>query len=147
LRGSGFNNHQTTPVARPSAPTLSAALRYSDALSGFYRQPASAVPADVTVNERNVSLTLVIDIRSRLGTKANGPTIVAVEIIVFNDKQQPVSRVEPAARLSLAADLQRSASPRRCSLSPAAAVAVGAASAAAALCCDAKLTGRRTMPI
>ena len=44
--------------------------------------------------ERNVSLTLVMDIRSRLGAKAGDPTTVEVEVIVFNDKRQPISRVE-----------------------------------------------------
>src|SRR6185437_14779150 len=45
-----------------------------------------------TAQERNVSLTLVMDIRSRLGAKAGDPTTVEVEVIVFNDK--PISRVE-----------------------------------------------------
>jgi hypothetical protein len=177
----GYTNYQTTPVA-PRAPSLpaidSTAPRYSDALSGLYRQPASSVPADVPVNyyapaarsgaaravltmalvpganysklrtyhaqvgkaavaaapgqgggiaedlqiqpvllravdivkqrypwlelmddvatarERNVSLTLVMDIRSKLGAKAGDPTDVAIEIIVFNEKQQPISRIE-----------------------------------------------------
>jgi hypothetical protein len=180
--GGGFNNYQPASVTPPLAPSLpainSAAPRYSDALSGLYRQPASAVPADVPVNyyapgarsgttravltmalvpganygklrayhaqvgkdaaaavpgqgdgiaedlqiqpvllravdivkqrypwlelmddiataqERNVSLTLVMDIRSQLGAKAGDPTNVQVEVIVFNDKRQPVSRVE-----------------------------------------------------
>jgi len=47
-----------------------------------------------TAQERNVSLTLVMDIRSRLGAKAGDPTTVEVEVIVFNDKRQPISRVE-----------------------------------------------------
>lgn len=180
--GGGINNYQTVPVAPPRAPSLpainSAAPRYSDALSGLYRAPASSVPVDVPVNyyapgarsgatravltmalvpganygklrayqaqvgkdaaaalpgqgdgiaedlqiqpillravdivkqrypwlelmddvatarERNVSLTLVMDIRSRLGAKAGDPTNVEIEIIVFNDKQQPISRIE-----------------------------------------------------
>lgn len=178
--GGGFNNYQPAPIV-PRAPSLpainSAAPRYSDALSGLYRQPASSVPADVPVNyyapgarsgatravltmalvpganygklrayhaqvgkdaaaaapgqgdgiaedlqiqpillravdivkqrypwlelmddvataqERNVSLTLVMDIRSRLGVKAGDPTNVEIEVIVFNDKRQPVSRI------------------------------------------------------
>jgi len=179
--GGGFNNDQPAPVMSraPSLPAIdSAAPRYSDALSGLYRQPASAVPADVSVNyyapgahsgatravltmalvpganygklrayhaqvgrkaaaaapgqgdgiaedlqippilsravdivkqrypwlelmddvataqERNVSLTLVMDIRSRLGAKAGDPTTVEVELIVFDDKRQPISRIE-----------------------------------------------------
>jgi hypothetical protein len=47
-----------------------------------------------TARERNVSLTLVMDIRSKLGAKAGDPTDVAIEIIVFNEKQQPISRIE-----------------------------------------------------
>jgi hypothetical protein len=178
--GGGFNNYQTTPVA-PRAPSLpaidSTPPRYSDALSGLYRQPASAVPANVPVNyyapgarsgatravltmalvpganygklrayhaqigkdataavpgqgagiaedlkiqpillravdivkqrypwlelmddiataqERNVSLTLVMDIRSKLGAKSGDPTTVEIEVIVFNEKRQPVSRI------------------------------------------------------
>jgi hypothetical protein len=176
----GFNNYPSAPVA-PRAPSLpaisSAAPHYSDALSGLYRQPASAVPIDVPVNyyapgarsgsravltmalvpganyarlrayhaqvgkdaiaaapgqgggiaedlqtqpillravdivkqrypwlelmddiataqERNVSLTLVMDIRSRFGAKAGDPTNVEIEVIVFDDKRQPISRVE-----------------------------------------------------
>ena len=45
-----------------------------------------------TARERNVSLTLVMDIRSKLGAKAGDPTTVEIEIIVFNEKQQPISR-------------------------------------------------------
>ena len=176
---SSFNNYRSAPIAAP-APSLpaiaSTAPRYSDALSGLYRQPASSVPADVpvdyyapgarsasravltmalvpganygrlrayhaqvgkdaaaavpgqgdgiaedlqiqpillravdivkqrypwlelmddvaTAQERNVSLTLVMDIRSRLGAKAGDPTTVDVEVVVFNDKRQPISRV------------------------------------------------------
>jgi hypothetical protein len=179
--GGGFNTYQSAPVT-PRAPALpsinSTPPRYSDALSGLYRQPASAVPANVPVNyyapgarssasravltmalvpganysklcayhaqvgkdaiaavpgqgggiaedlqtqpillravdivkqrypwlelmddiataqERNVSLTLVMDIRSKLGAKAGDPTNVEVEIIIFNEKRQPVSRIE-----------------------------------------------------
>jgi hypothetical protein len=47
-----------------------------------------------TAQERNVSLTLVMDIRSKLGTKPGDPTTVEIEVIVFNDKRQPISRVE-----------------------------------------------------
>ena len=47
-----------------------------------------------TAQERNVSLTLVMDIRSRLGAKAGDPTTVEIEVIVFNEKQQPISRIE-----------------------------------------------------
>jgi hypothetical protein len=174
---SSFNNYRSAPAVAP-APSLpainSAAPRYSDALSGLYRQPASAVPAEVpvdyyapgarngaravltmalvpganygrlrayhaqvsqdaaaagqggaiaedlqiqpvllravdivkqrypwlelmddvaTAQERNVSLTLVMDIRSRLGAKAGDPTTVEVEVVVFNDKRQPISRI------------------------------------------------------
>ena len=53
-----------------------------------------------TARERNVSLTLVMDIRSRLGAKAGDPTNVEVEIIVFNDKQQPISRIETSGSAS-----------------------------------------------
>ena len=35
-----------------------------------------------------------MDIRSKLGAQAGDPTNVAVEIIVFNEKQQPISRTE-----------------------------------------------------
>jgi hypothetical protein len=45
-----------------------------------------------TAQERNVSLTLVMDIRSKLGAKAGDPTTVEIEVIVFNEKRQPVSR-------------------------------------------------------
>lgn len=177
--GGGFNNYQSEPVA-PRAPSLpainSAPPRYSDALSGLYRQPATAVPVDVpvdyytpgarsgsravltmalvpganyaklrayhaqigkdaaaakpgqgdaiaeelqiqpvllravdivkqrypwlelmddiaTAQERNVSLTLVMDIRSKLGAKAGDPTTVEIEVVVFNEKRQPVSRI------------------------------------------------------
>jgi len=183
-----FNNYQSAPAAIPRESALpaidSTAPRYSDALSGLYRQPASSVPADIPVNyyapgtrdgatravltmalvpganygrlrayhaqigkaaaaarpgqgdgipedlqiqpillravdivkqrypwlelmddiataqERHVSLTLVVDIRSRLGAKAGDPTMVEVEVIVFNDKQQPVSRVQTRATTS-----------------------------------------------
>ena len=47
-----------------------------------------------TAQERNVSLTLVMDIRSRLGAKAGDPTAVQIEVIVFDEKRQPVSRIE-----------------------------------------------------
>ena len=47
-----------------------------------------------TAQERNVSLTLVMDIRSKLGAKASDPTTVEIEVIVFNEKRQPVSRIE-----------------------------------------------------
>ena len=176
----GFNNYQSAPIT-PRAPALpainSTPPRYSDALSGLYRQPAATVPAEVPVNyyapgarsgsravltmalvpganysklrayhaqigkdaiaavrgqgdaiaedlqiqpvllravdivkerypwlelmddvataqERNVSLTLVMDIRSKLGAKAGDPTNVEIDVIVFNEKRQPVSRVE-----------------------------------------------------
>lgn len=47
-----------------------------------------------TAQERNVSLTLVMDIRSKLGAKAGDATNVEIEVIVFNEKRQPISRIE-----------------------------------------------------
>jgi hypothetical protein len=46
-----------------------------------------------TAQKRDVSLTLVLDIRSRLGRAAGDPTAVQIEVIAFNDQHKPVSRV------------------------------------------------------
>jgi len=46
-----------------------------------------------TAQERNVSLTLVMDIRSQLGRQAGPPTSVEIEVVVFDERRQPVSRV------------------------------------------------------
>lgn len=46
-----------------------------------------------TAQERNVSLTLVMDIRSRLGSQAGAPTSVEIEVVVFDERRQPVSRI------------------------------------------------------
>jgi len=44
-----------------------------------------------TAQKRDVSLTLVLDIRARLARKVAEPTAVQIEIVAFNDRHKPVA--------------------------------------------------------
>ena len=45
-----------------------------------------------TAQKRNVSLTLVLDIRTRLAPKTGDLTAVQIEVVAFNDQHKPIAR-------------------------------------------------------
>ena len=47
-----------------------------------------------------MSLTLVLDIRSRLGRPSGEPTAVQVEVIAFNDQRKPIARFISEGRVN-----------------------------------------------
>ena len=53
-----------------------------------------------TAQKRNMSLTLVLDIRSRLGRPSGEPTAVQIEVIAFNDQRKPVARFVSEGRVN-----------------------------------------------
>lgn len=58
------------------------------------RYPWLELTDDVsTARARDASLTLVLDIRSRLGKPGGDPTAVQIELIAFDDSHKPVSRI------------------------------------------------------
>lgn len=57
------------------------------------RYPWLEVTNDLaSAEQRNVSLTLVLDIRSRIGTSGAGPTGVQIDVVAFDDRHKPVAR-------------------------------------------------------
>ena len=44
-----------------------------------------------TAQKRDVSLTLVLDIRARLATKGADATVVRIELVAFNDQHKPIA--------------------------------------------------------
>ena len=51
----------------------------------------SSRPLVSTAQKRDVSLTLVLDIRTRLAAKAGDATAVQIEVVAFNDRHQPIA--------------------------------------------------------
>ena len=83
--GAGADDLQTQPVLARAVDILKE------------RYPWLELMDDVaTAQERNVSLTVVLDIRSVLAEKPGDPTTVQIEVVVFNEKRQPVSRIVTA---------------------------------------------------
>jgi hypothetical protein len=58
------------------------------------RYPWLELMDDVAMaQERNVSLTLVLDIRSILGSRRGETTVAQFDVIVFDEQRKPVSRI------------------------------------------------------
>lgn len=65
------------------------------------RYPWLELTDDVaTARARDASLTLVLDIRSRLGRPGGDPTAVQIELIAFDDSHKPVSRLLTEGRVN-----------------------------------------------
>jgi hypothetical protein len=81
-----------------SAGTIQYNLRTDEVLSKAIEivkqhYPWIQLTSDVaTANKRNDSLTLVLDIRSRLGRVGGDPTAVQIELIAFDAQHKPITR-------------------------------------------------------
>jgi hypothetical protein len=57
------------------------------------RYPSLQLASDLAAAEQqNVSLTLVLDMRTRIGTSASDTTGVQIDVVAFDDRHKPVAR-------------------------------------------------------
>jgi hypothetical protein len=56
-----------------------------------------------TAQERSVSLTLVLDIRSILGSRRGDTTLAQFDVIVFNEQRKPISRIAVEGKAAITA--------------------------------------------